>query len=49
MIVVVMTLMRPEIWGSLWTTPAGWALLAASAVLNVIALIVMRNVTQVDY
>jgi tight adherence protein B len=48
-IALLLTAMQSHIWGALWTTPAGWALLTACGVLNALAFFVLRKVVQVDY
>jgi tight adherence protein B len=48
-IALLLTAIRRDIWGALWTTPSGWALLAIAAVLNVLAFVVLRRIVRVDY
>ena len=46
---LVITLLNPDIYGRLWTEPAGLALLGTAITMNVVAFIILRKVARVDY
>lgn len=48
-IVLLLTLMRTEIWGVLWTETVGYAMMGVAFVFNAIAFAIMRAMTKIDY
>ncbi len=48
-IALMLTAMRPDTWGMLWTTTTGNILLAIAIGLDVIAFIALRRIARLDF